>query len=62
MDSSNCECIERPMTDFRLTCKNVYGFSFVKNCPVDPKATQELLEKIGPIRETQYGMETVRGS
>jgi hypothetical protein len=29
--------------------------SFVKDCPIDPEATQKLLEKIGPIRETHYG-------
>ncbi|KAG9777844.1 Trimethyllysine dioxygenase, partial [Aureobasidium melanogenum] len=34
---------------------NVYGLSFVKDCPIDPEATQKLLEKIGPIRETHYG-------
>ncbi|KAI5255743.1 26S proteasome subunit P45 [Aureobasidium subglaciale] len=34
---------------------NVHGFSFVKNCPIDPDATQRLLETIGPIRETHYG-------
>ncbi|KAH0371821.1 Trimethyllysine dioxygenase, partial [Aureobasidium melanogenum] len=34
---------------------NVYGLSFVKDCPIDPEATEKLLEKIGPIRETHYG-------
>ena len=34
---------------------NAHGFSFVKGCPVDGPATKQLLEKIGPIRETHYG-------
>lgn len=34
---------------------NEFGFSFVKGCPIDGQATRELLEKIGPIRETHYG-------
>ncbi|GAB7351437.1 hypothetical protein MBLNU459_g2103t1 [Dothideomycetes sp. NU459] len=34
---------------------NTHGFSFVEGCPVDPIATQKLLEQIGPIRETHYG-------
>lgn len=37
---------------------NTYGFSFVEGCPIDPVATQNLLERIGPIRETHYGMST----
>lgn len=35
---------------------STYGFSFVNDCPVDPDATEKLLQKIGPIRETHYGM------
>lgn len=31
------------------------GMSFVKNCPPTPEATQDLLERIGPIRNTHYG-------
>lgn len=47
--------ISTPSMHQQLIWKNVYGFSFVKDCPIDPEATQKLLEKIGPIRETHYG-------
>ncbi|GAB7339395.1 hypothetical protein MBLNU457_6033t1 [Dothideomycetes sp. NU457] len=33
----------------------IFGFCFVPNCPVNPEATQSLLEMIGPIRNTHYG-------
>lgn len=55
MDSSNCEYGNTAATEPMLIQKNVHGFSFVKNCPIDPDATQRLLETIGPIRETHYG-------
>ncbi|KAF2084952.1 Trimethyllysine dioxygenase [Saccharata proteae CBS 121410] len=32
-----------------------YGFSYVSNCPVDPSATQTLIERIAFIRHTHYG-------
>lgn len=32
-----------------------YGLGFVKNTPVSPEATEELLERIGPVRNTHYG-------
>ena len=32
-----------------------FGFCFVAGCPVTPEATQALLERIGPIRNTHYG-------
>ncbi|KHO01400.1 trimethyllysine dioxygenase [Metarhizium album ARSEF 1941] len=32
-----------------------YGLCFVTNTPVTPEATNELLEAIGPIRNTHYG-------
>jgi trimethyllysine dioxygenase len=32
-----------------------HGFAFVSNTPVDPAATEDLLEHIGPIRNTHYG-------
>ncbi|KAH8831192.1 Trimethyllysine dioxygenase [Flagelloscypha sp. PMI_526] len=32
-----------------------FGFSFVSGVPATPEATEELCEKIGFIRETQYG-------
>ncbi|KAF9266539.1 Trimethyllysine dioxygenase [Marasmius fiardii PR-910] len=32
-----------------------FGFSFVSGVPVTPEATKELTERIGFIRETQYG-------
>ncbi|KAL6849429.1 hypothetical protein ACO1O0_008969 [Amphichorda felina] len=32
-----------------------FGFCFVNNTPVTPEATEELLERIGPIRNTHYG-------
>ncbi|KAJ9620626.1 hypothetical protein H2203_007833 [Taxawa tesnikishii (nom. ined.)] len=32
-----------------------HGFCYIKNCPVSPEATQELVERIGPIRHTHYG-------
>ncbi|KAH6909086.1 mitochondrial protein [Coprinopsis sp. MPI-PUGE-AT-0042] len=32
-----------------------FGFSFVSGVPVNPEATEELCERIGFIRETQYG-------
>ncbi|WVQ93353.1 trimethyllysine dioxygenase [Kwoniella sp. CBS 9459] len=32
-----------------------YGFCFVNNVPVNPEKTQELIEKIAPIRHTHYG-------
>ncbi|EAU85593.1 mitochondrial protein [Coprinopsis cinerea okayama7 len=32
-----------------------FGFSFVSGVPATPEATEELSEKIGFIRETQYG-------
>ncbi|KAI1966992.1 hypothetical protein LOZ58_000484 [Ophidiomyces ophidiicola] len=34
---------------------HVYGFCFVKGCPVTPEATKELLERIAFIRQTHYG-------
>ncbi|WEW55030.1 clavaminic acid synthetase (CAS)-like superfamily protein [Emydomyces testavorans] len=33
----------------------LYGFCFVKGCPVEPKATEKLLERIAFIRRTHYG-------
>ncbi|KAK7044195.1 hypothetical protein VNI00_007915 [Paramarasmius palmivorus] len=35
--------------------KDRFGFSFVSDVPVSPEATEELTQKIGFIRETQYG-------
>lgn len=35
--------------------QRAFGFSYIKNCPPTPEATQELLERIGPIRNTHYG-------
>lgn len=32
-----------------------HGFSYVDNCPICPKKTKELLERIAFIRETHYG-------
>lgn len=32
-----------------------YGFAFVSETPVTPEATEALLERIGPIRNTHYG-------
>jgi trimethyllysine dioxygenase len=32
-----------------------YGFCYVENCPVSPKATEELLQRIAFIRHTHYG-------
>jgi len=32
-----------------------YGFCFIPGCPVTPEDTKELLELIGPIRNTHYG-------
>ncbi|KAF4584489.1 Trimethyllysine dioxygenase [Ophiocordyceps camponoti-floridani] len=32
-----------------------YGFCFVTGTPVSPEATKELIERIGPIRQTHYG-------
>ncbi|GAB7323734.1 hypothetical protein MBLNU13_g07199t2 [Cladosporium sp. NU13] len=32
-----------------------FGFCFVDNMPATPEATRELLEQIGPIRNTHYG-------
>lgn len=32
-----------------------FGFSFVSDVPVSPEATEELVQRIGFIRETQYG-------
>lgn len=32
-----------------------YGFCFVSDAPKTPEATEELLEAIGPIRNTHYG-------
>jgi len=32
-----------------------WGFSFVRDCPVTPEATQKLLERIAFIRPTHYG-------
>ncbi|PHH87812.1 hypothetical protein CDD83_8377 [Cordyceps sp. RAO-2017] len=34
---------------------HVHGFCIVADTPVSPEATKELLEKIGPIRQTHYG-------
>jgi trimethyllysine dioxygenase len=34
---------------------HVHGFCFVVDTPVTPEATEKLLEKIGPIRNTHYG-------
>ncbi|KEY73354.1 hypothetical protein S7711_01468 [Stachybotrys chartarum IBT 7711] len=36
-------------------CIKSHGFCFVTNTPVTPEATQQLLERIGPIRHTHYG-------
>ncbi|PHH83782.1 hypothetical protein CDD82_2654 [Ophiocordyceps australis] len=33
----------------------VWGFCFVNKTPVTPQATEQLLENIGPIRNTHYG-------
>ncbi|PHH60489.1 hypothetical protein CDD81_1620 [Ophiocordyceps australis] len=33
----------------------VWGFCFVNKTPVTPQATEQLLESIGPIRNTHYG-------
>ncbi|KYK61561.1 trimethyllysine dioxygenase [Drechmeria coniospora] len=39
-----------------LTSKiHSYGFCFVAGTPATPEATNELLERIGPIRNTHYG-------
>ncbi|KAF4120560.1 trimethyllysine dioxygenase [Geosmithia morbida] len=32
-----------------------YGFAFVKDSPASPAATESLLSRIGPIRNTHYG-------
>ncbi|KAI9882369.1 MAG: hypothetical protein M1823_005883 [Watsoniomyces obsoletus] len=36
--------------------KHEYGMCYVDDCPVYPKATQELLERIAQIRHTHYGI------
>jgi trimethyllysine dioxygenase len=35
--------------------KRLYGFCFVNNTPPTPEATESLLNRIGPIRNTHYG-------
>ncbi|KAF8072187.1 mitochondrial protein [Lyophyllum atratum] len=38
-----------------LTNIDKFGFSFVQGVPATPEATEKLVERIGFIRETQYG-------
>jgi trimethyllysine dioxygenase len=38
-----------------LSNVNQFGFSFVSGVPLTPEATEELSQRIGFIRETQYG-------
>ena len=38
--------------------QRISGFCFVEGTPPTPEATQSLLEAIGPIRTTHYGMTT----
>ncbi|KAM0703173.1 hypothetical protein Q7P35_009111 [Cladosporium inversicolor] len=42
------------MADLLANIKT-FGFCFVDNMPATPEATRELLEQIGPIRNTHYG-------
>lgn len=38
-----------------MTKLRTYGFSFIDNMPATPEASEQLLETIGPIRNTHYG-------
>jgi len=38
-----------------LSNVNQFGFSFISGVPATPEATEELAQRIGFIRETQYG-------
>ncbi len=36
--------------------KYKHGICYVDGCPVDPQATQSLLERVAHIRHTHYGI------
>lgn len=46
-----CQCDEESLTLMIMGP----GFAFIDDMPATPKASQAILESIGPIRNTHYG-------
>jgi len=55
-DGIHSTLVSRRLKSLTVSIQRRFGFCFVNNTPPTPKATEDLLNRIGPIRNTHYGM------